>query len=320
MHPLAIPCVAMAAVNAYVGAFYLLMYLGWPKAREHLPFALLCFSVVLYDLTSVGLYTASGLADGVFWQRLQLASVNPLSASVLWFAGVLTGRERSKVLRGLLLVFAVLLPVTLFVERPGLTLSVTTPAIKTIAWAGRPLITYYESALGWLTSGALLFSLAAYVYGFGLMWSAWRRTRGVGLAAIMLGLLVYFAGSVNDVLVASQVYAFAYVNEYTYLVVVMVMAGVLLTRFVALHRTVEAESETLEHEVQDARADLKVLRGLLPICASCKRIRDQQGRWTQIESYVAARTEATFTHGVCPECLARLYPDLADGGGSPSSS
>ena len=95
------------------------------------------------------------------------------------------------------------------------------------------------------------------------------------------------------------------------------MAGVLLNRFVALHRAVDESSRTLEHEVRDARADLKVLRGLLPICASCKRIRDDQGRWNQIESYVAARTEATFRHGVCPDCLRRLYPDLADSVGGP---
>lgn len=59
-----------------------------------------------------------------------------------------------------------------------------------------------------------------------------------------------------------------------------------------------------------AVASVKTLSGLLPICASCKRIRDDGGSWNQIELYVKARSEAEFSHGICPECAARLYPGL----------
>jgi hypothetical protein len=52
-----------------------------------------------------------------------------------------------------------------------------------------------------------------------------------------------------------------------------------------------------------------LLRGLLPICSSCKKVRDDKDHWTQVEAYVASRSHATFTHGICPECIARLYPD-----------
>jgi hypothetical protein len=51
------------------------------------------------------------------------------------------------------------------------------------------------------------------------------------------------------------------------------------------------------------------LQGLLPICASCKKIRDEQGQWNQIETYIRSRSEADFSHGICPECARRLYPD-----------
>lgn len=54
--------------------------------------------------------------------------------------------------------------------------------------------------------------------------------------------------------------------------------------------------------------ELKTLQGILPICASCKKIRNDQGAWEQVESYVAARTDAGFSHSICPECLKRLYP------------
>ena len=55
-----------------------------------------------------------------------------------------------------------------------------------------------------------------------------------------------------------------------------------------------------------------ILRGILPICASCKRIRNQSGDWEQVEVYIREHTEAEFSHGICPECRERLYPGLDD--------
>lgn len=64
-------------------------------------------------------------------------------------------------------------------------------------------------------------------------------------------------------------------------------------------------------QLQKALQEVKTLRGLLPICASCKRIRDDDGiRWQPIEDYIASHSEADFTHGICPECANRLYPEL----------
>lgn len=65
----------------------------------------------------------------------------------------------------------------------------------------------------------------------------------------------------------------------------------------------------LYSELQEALTQVKLLRGLLPICASCKMIRDEKGDWHQIESYISEHSEATFTHGTCPECFKRQFPD-----------
>ena len=56
--------------------------------------------------------------------------------------------------------------------------------------------------------------------------------------------------------------------------------------------------------------EVKILRGLLPICSYCKRIRDDQGYWKQIEVYIAANSDADFSHGLCPECGIQHYPDI----------
>jgi len=72
----------------------------------------------------------------------------------------------------------------------------------------------------------------------------------------------------------------------------------------------EMERERLIHELQEALAKVKQLSGFLPICASCKKIRDDQGYWTQIEAYIRDHSEAEFSHGICPECMKKLYPEF----------
>jgi hypothetical protein len=72
----------------------------------------------------------------------------------------------------------------------------------------------------------------------------------------------------------------------------------------------DEERERLISELETALTEVKTLSGLLPICASCKKIRDDKGYWNQIESYIANRTDARFTHGICPDCKKELYPEL----------
>lgn len=66
------------------------------------------------------------------------------------------------------------------------------------------------------------------------------------------------------------------------------------------------------HELEHALSEIKTLRGLLPMCARCKSIRDDKGLWSRVEAYLAAHTDATFTHGLCPKCLKEMYPEYAD--------
>jgi PAS domain S-box-containing protein len=72
----------------------------------------------------------------------------------------------------------------------------------------------------------------------------------------------------------------------------------------------EQEREQLIGALQEALANIKTLRGLLPICAACKKIRDDSGYWSQIEAYVQAHSDAVFSHGICPDCARRLYGDI----------
>ncbi|MCX7727225.1 MAG: hypothetical protein N2053_10310 [Chitinispirillaceae bacterium] len=67
---------------------------------------------------------------------------------------------------------------------------------------------------------------------------------------------------------------------------------------------------TEKEELKKALDQIHILKGMVPICASCKRIRDDQGFWTQIETYIKEHSEIEFSHGLCPECQAKIYPSL----------
>lgn len=79
---------------------------------------------------------------------------------------------------------------------------------------------------------------------------------------------------------------------------------------VTTQKEAEREQEVLIRQLQDTLSHTKVLRGLLPICANCKRIRDERGYWHSVERYISERLDVRFTHGVCPECMRTLYGDL----------
>ena len=83
-----------------------------------------------------------------------------------------------------------------------------------------------------------------------------------------------------------------------------------IIRDITERRRIEEEREKLISELQNALEKVKTLSGMLPICASCKKIRDDEGYWKQIESYITEHLEAVFSHGICPECKEKLYPDL----------
>ncbi len=84
---------------------------------------------------------------------------------------------------------------------------------------------------------------------------------------------------------------------------------VLVFRDISDRRRAEEEKDAIIADLKDAMGKIKTLSGLLPICAACKKIRDDKGYWNQIESYIRNHSEAEFTHGICPDCIQRLYPN-----------
>ncbi len=89
-----------------------------------------------------------------------------------------------------------------------------------------------------------------------------------------------------------------------------VIGGVVAFQDITEREQKAKEREKLIKDLTEALAKVKTLSGLLPICASCKKIRDDKGYWNQIEEYIRDRSEAEFSHSICPECAKKLYPDF----------
>lgn len=85
-----------------------------------------------------------------------------------------------------------------------------------------------------------------------------------------------------------------------------------LAREIAERKELEQERERLIGQLQEALAQVKTLSGFLPICASCKKIRDDSGYWKQLEAYFSTHADVTFSHGICPDCAKKLYGDFID--------
>lgn len=79
---------------------------------------------------------------------------------------------------------------------------------------------------------------------------------------------------------------------------------------VSNRKDIEEEKEKLIFKLQSAFSKFNVLKGFLPIFASCKKILNDKGYWNQIEAYIRDHSEAEFSHGLCPECSTKIYPDI----------
>jgi hypothetical protein len=74
----------------------------------------------------------------------------------------------------------------------------------------------------------------------------------------------------------------------------------------------KAREKKLQARVAEAVANVKVLSGMLPICASCKKVRDDKGYWNQIETYIRQHSDTQISHGLCPDCVRKLYPEYSE--------
>lgn len=99
--------------------------------------------------------------------------------------------------------------------------------------------------------------------------------------------------------------------ESTFVIITMLLS--ITTNLFVLVGLSVLNFQRTERELLTSRSELSTLRGIIPICASCKRIRDDEGYWNAVESYISKHTQAEFSHSICPDCRAKLFPGLKSG-------
>ena len=144
----------------------------------------------------------------------------------------------------------------------------------------------------------------------------------VGVLYLVVVLLTLWAPQSKITLLVAMLSSLLIVAAFFYKPPVDLMWKVLFNRGISLFAVwitgiLGVQKNKAEHqrnvvllEREKALQEVRILRGFLPICASCKKIRDDTGYWTQIEGYIKDHSEAEFTHSICPDCAKRLYPDF----------
>ena len=131
-----------------------------------------------------------------------------------------------------------------------------------------------------------------------------RRAREMNRTSPLYIILLTALGRKKDVVAGLEAGADDYVSK-------PFSNDELRARIQVAQRVIELQSALSQRleELEDALAHIKTLQGILPICMHCHRIRDDQESWEQLESYIQDHSEAAFTHGLCPDCLEKHYPD-----------
>lgn len=119
------------------------------------------------------------------------------------------------------------------------------------------------------------------------------------LNAVRFVLAAFYDPIIPDLMAASHLHA----------VTLLLMTGVHIFMNLGL---LLLNFQRVEQDLSVSLDEIKILKGIIPICASCKKVRDDKGAWNQIESYIRDHSEAEFSHGICPDCISKLYPGIDD--------
>ena len=254
MHVLSVPCLIMTAINFYVALYYFFLFVKRPQAKEHLAFAVLCFSMALYDVFCVGLYNSLSFSKGVFWQKLQFYMIDIIAISMIWFALAFTKHKKSRISSFFMAAPLVLMSMAIFAT-PEYFISTVKASVKHVDFMNVLKIDYYEGELGLICNVELLFAVVIFIYSLCIFVGYYNKTKDRSVFIVVAGFFIYFFGLINDILVAMRVNPFIYISEYAFFVIVLAMGYVLLNKFANLQTAFEELNISLEKKVEERTAE-----------------------------------------------------------------
>lgn|GEM_PF-916149 len=248
MHVFSIVCIVFASINLYVGLSHLAIFLRRRRTRENVPFFFLCLTMAVYDAACAGLYGSGSIEEGVFWMQLQLSAIFFISIFIAWFIWYFAGKRGYPVLLAFQITYAALFLVSLFID-PVYTLPPGKTAIKHVHLADLISVTYYENEIGPLYTAAICIAIAVFVVFLILLIRQYFANRRKSQLFLIISVLAYFVGSVNDFMVVSNVYSFIYLSEYAFMVITIAMSYLFVGRYINFQKSLESLNEELENRV-----------------------------------------------------------------------
>jgi signal transduction histidine kinase/DNA-binding response OmpR family regulator len=253
---MAIPPLIMAGV-----CFFVACYHAWVAAKRinpavNIAFACTCFGVALYDIFSAGLYNSVSLEQGVFWQRLQIETSMVMFTAFCWFIYHLTQMKTRKILIAITVFYAALFLISIAGDNSH-TLSLDKPAIKTILLWGLGGITYFEAEPGLMFQIALASQTVILLTLLTITYRYARSRQYHGASFLFFSICFFITATINDTLIALNIYASIYLIEYSYLIIIAHMTYMLLNQFVRSHEKFEKLNVELETRVTERTQDLE---------------------------------------------------------------
>jgi len=259
-----VPVALMAAVSFYVGFYYITLYLRRRAELHNFFFALTCFSISLYDFFCVALYNSATLADGMYWQRFQFASIALFGIALSWFIFYFT-RYRNVKPFYFITVWLFLFFIAGFAVQNELTLSMDIPRIKHVKLGSLIDITYFEVHPGFIYQAQYIFMIFMGFFIIFIIVQYYLESDERRKSPLLITTVALFIASINDSLVGAGIYSFIYMLEYVYLFIIVFMAYVLQNNFIDLTNEVEELNVSLEEKINERTMELlfsEIGRGL----------------------------------------------------------
>jgi hypothetical protein len=289
-----------------VGLYHIVLYLLWRKEKTHLLFGVLC---ILFSLRTG--FTGETILLSVFNTIPWIIHVK-----IEWFS----------------VYFGPFLYITfLFLYFPGENNRVVVRAVQIFSVVLSAVTVVFNADLFTsIFAHIWFFNASIFFYSLYVLILAVSRKRK-GSIIMLTGYIVPFITVLNDILYAKDIIHTGHFLSFGLFTFVFCYAFVLSQKNARSYSKIESLSSelvflnsSLEQKVEERTAELteqkkdlqealdsvRTLKGLIPICSSCKKVRDDGGYWDQLESYFMKYSNAEFSHGICPECAKQLYPDI----------
>lgn len=215
--------IILGSIVGCLGLYYIYIYSRMREERVYLTFAATCLAVAAYDFFCAGLYSSESVSESIVWQRLQLAALSLMGIAFIRFVFSYLSHKKPRIVP-ILYIYLAVSAIFQIVDRSDLSWKMHAPLIKKIVLPFGLETTYYEATPGYFSILQGVVGILIFVYLFRVSFSYYRRGLKKEAKPLLVSLTLFFVGFFNDVAVLSGWYEFIYMIEYTFMVIILMMA------------------------------------------------------------------------------------------------